>query len=105
MFNKKSTLLRFSLDNLIGENIFFENVTPYYTSAPKPIEWSYSQKSISNDNIVLSQAHNGTYRFIGFDHWTKDTIDIIKTGEYIYEDYIICKPYIDYEYKCDMSSY
>lgn len=70
-----------------------------------PIKWSYQQKNVTQHKIVLSQAHGNGFRFVGFDEWS-DALDLIKNGECIYEDYNkTCKPYIDYEYKCDYESY
>lgn len=71
----------------------------------KPIDWVYSLKNVINKRILLSQAYNNSFRFISFNAWNKRVINLIKSGDYIYEDYLICKPYIDYEYTCDINSY
>src|SRR5579872_3276031 len=70
-----------------------------------PINWVYSQKALTANNVILSQAHGNGYRFVGFDSWNDTILELIKSGSYIYEDYLICKPYIDYEYKCDYTDY
>lgn len=69
------------------------------------LNWYHTQKSIADKKIILSQAYNNSFRFIGFDTWTDDVFELIKSGNCIYEDYLVCKPYIDYEYKVDFKSY
>ena len=54
--------------------------------------------------IKLSQSQNHSYRFVGFNDWIS-ALELIKTGECIYEDFLECKPYLDCEYKCPLDEY
>lgn len=89
-----------------------DNLTILYPEiniSENAITWHPRQKDVMDKKHIISQAFNGTlnggFRFAGFDSWTKQMIDLIKSGEAIYEDYSTCKSYIDYEYLCDLTDY
>lgn len=95
----------YSLNNITN---VIEDTIPTEKNSNKNIPkhiWHYSQKNVATKKIILSQSCNNSFRFIGFNNWTNNVIDLIKSGNCIYEDYLVCKPYIDYEYKVDFKLY
>ncbi|AYV77466.1 MAG: superfamily II helicase [Dasosvirus sp.] len=85
------------MDILIAKNIFEDPIDG--------IKWSYKINQVEKFPIILSQAYNGTYRFVGFNHWSHAVFKLIKSGKSIYEDYLVCKPYIDYDNYIDLDKY
>jgi len=81
------------------------------------IHWSWKswkQENFDDCSIVMSHSHkyfNKTlgkdmfsYRFIGYNDWN-EALKFIETKKCIYEDFLICKPYIDLEYYVEKEEY
>jgi hypothetical protein len=71
------------------------------------IIWQNKLDHVRNRKIILSKAIGDTYgfQFTGFDEWNDQALDLIRSGDCIYEDFLICKPYIDYEFKIPIDIY
>jgi hypothetical protein len=72
-------------------------------------QWFGKLYRVNKYPIQLSQCYRtssnkDSYRFIGFNDWN-DALELIKTGDCIFEDFYTTKPYIDYEYKCPFELY
>ncbi len=70
----------------------------------KIIEWQYKQENVEKYPIILSQCHNESFRFTGFNNWS-NALKLIETRNCIYEDILICKPYLDYEWYIPSTEY
>lgn len=73
-------------------------------------DWYYRQAEVERKKIIMSQSRkrkdgNIGYRFLGFDKWTEQALDVVLSGNMIFEDFLMCKPYIDYEYHIDLVAY
>lgn len=90
-----------SSDNIVKEKKPF---------IPSEAEWVSKLENVADKKIILStrkfknEGNGKGFAFVGLDDWDH-ALQIIKTNSAIYEDYIKCKPYIDFEYKIPYGNY
>ncbi len=87
-----------------SNNLILENKKTILNTNQDRIKWQYQQKYVEKYPIILSQWQNNTYRFTGFNNWS-NALKLIETGNCIYEDILICKPYLDYEWYVPIEEY
>lgn len=107
--------------SLIIPNVSFENPLPQnLDTLPNrqiinQIKWFYRldqiKKQIADKQITISQAclskkNYNYFRYACFDSWNNEQlINLIKSGDCIYEDFLISKPYVDFEVECNIKTY
>ncbi len=97
---------KFKSQNSIGINVSHK-LFPSLNKENKKIqfmepEWEFSLKKIEKFKIRLSASYqlrppNDTFVFCGYNDWDQ-ALFLIKTRKAIYEDFLECKGYIDFEY-------
>jgi hypothetical protein len=99
--------------NWNDDTISQENNSEYFDT----IQWSKKnnkQKNFNDCPILLSCSNKYfnkkkgknmySYRFVGYHNWN-DALKFVNTKRYIYEDFLIGKPYIDHEQSIPIEEY